>query len=473
MAFNSVSYLLAFATVFILYWLIPLKYSRVKNVFLLIVSYLFYMIWNPSYALILLWVTLATYSGARMIGKWDGNSRKRLNDGLVAVICLLPLILFKYYNFINDNISLLLRSIGIEPRLPRLSLLMPVGLSFYTLQALGYLFDVYHKRISSEKNFIDYALFICFFPQIASGPISKAQELLPQIKKVRYFQFDRAVSGLKYFLIGLFLKTVVADRAGIYVDTVYLNYEKFSALNCFVASVIYSVQIYADFCGYSLMAVGSGKLLGFDLIKNFNKPYFATSITEFWRRWHISLSRWLKNHVYIPLGGSRGHKLHTYFNILITFLVSGIWHGANWTFIAWGLLHGIVQIIERLLGKDKKRYQTAGQRILPMIITFLVVNFAWIFFRAPDFHTAVSFIGRIFEFNSLFGFSTEGIDTLLYFLIAFLPIVFYEILAEFSPSLLRKIQKPRCVKWAVYLILVSMILLIGVLDGSGFIYVSF
>ena len=350
---------------------------------------------------------------------------------------------------------------------------MPVGLSFYTLQALGYMLDVYRGKTPHERDLWDYALFVSFFPQIASGPISTGGELLPQIKEERRFEYERAAAGMKCFLLGLFLKTVVADRAGIYVDAVYSNIGKFPGLNCIAASVIYSIQIYTDFWGYSLMAVGSGKLLGFDLIQNFNRPYFATSITEFWRRWHISLSRWLKYHVYIPMGGSRRCKSRVYFNILMTFLVSGIWHGANWTFIVWGFLHGFVQIVERLFGLNKERRSSASRRIISMIATFLVVNFVWIFFRAPDLKTALGMIGRMLDFRSLLSFSTKGIDTLLYFLVAFVPVALYEILAEFRPSVLRRLLKPRFVKWGLYLILFSQILLIGVLDGSGFIYVSF
>ena len=473
MAFNSVSYILAFAAIFILYWAIPLSYRKMKNSFLLVVSYLLYMIWNPCYLLVLLWITLVSFFGAKRIGKKDKKTKNRLMTTCLVVMCLFPLIVFKYYNFINDNFTVLLASIGIKIGIPRLNIIMPVGLSFYTLQALGYLFDVYNKRISYESDFIDYALFVSFFPQIASGPISTAQELLPQIKEERRFDYDKAISGLKYFLFGLFLKTTIADRAGIYVDTVFLNFEKFPSINCFATSIIYSIQIYTDFWGYSLMAVGSGKLLGFDLINNFNRPYFATSITEFWRRWHISLSKWLKNHVYIPLGGSRCHKLRTYLNILITFLISGIWHGANWTFIVWGLLHGFTQIIEKHFRMDKKRSETAGRKILSIICTFLVVDFAWIFFRAPNICTALIYIKRIFSFHGLFSFSTEGIDALIYFLIAFLPVALFEILGEFSPSSLRRIKNSRFANWVLYLFLFSMILLLGVLDGSGFIYVSF
>ena len=236
----------------------------------------------------------------------------------VAVIVLLPLLLFKYYNFINDSIFSLLSLVHLRFRLPGLNWAIPVGISFFTFQALGYYLDVYHKRIPAEKSLVDYLLFVSFFPQIASGPISKASELLPQIKALEPFSYAKASRGCRYFLWGLFLKIAVADRAGLYVALVLDHYGSFSGLNCLLAAFMYSIQIYADFAGYSFMAIGVAKLLGFDLINNFNHPYFSMSVTDFWRRWHISLSRWLKDYVYIPLGGNRCSKIRNYLNIMLT-----------------------------------------------------------------------------------------------------------------------------------------------------------
>ena len=235
---------------------------------------------------------------------------------------------------------------------------VPIGISFFSFQAYGYLADVYYRRTDCERNLRDYALFISFFPQIASGPISKAKDLLPQIKSLKTFDADKATQGLKLLLWGLFLKVVLADRLGLYVDSIYDNYTYQTGFSLFVASLCYSLQIYGDFAGYSLMAIGVAKVLGFDLINNFNRPYFATSITDFWHRWHISLSIWLRDYVYIPLGGSRCSKLRTYWNIFATFLVSGIWHGANWTFIIWGIIHGVAQIAEKALRLQK--YEGGG-----------------------------------------------------------------------------------------------------------------
>lgn len=253
------------------------------------------------------------------------------------------------------------------------------------------------------------------FPQIASGPISKAKDLLPQIKSLKTFDADKATQGLKLLLWGLFLKVVLADRLGLYVDSIYDNYTYQTGFSLFVASLCYSLQIYGDFAGYSLMAIGVAKVLGFDLINNFNRPYFATSITDFWHRWHISLSIWLRDYVYIPLGGSRCSKLRTYWNIFATFLVSGIWHGANWTFIIWGIIHGVAQIAEKALRLQK--YEGGGNRRLRIIITFLIVNFAWIFFRMPSITDACKVIGKIFtDFGTTLFLSNNS--NMIYMLVA-------------------------------------------------------
>ena len=301
--------------------------------------------------------------------------RKRL-IWLFAVLSLLPLLVFKYYNFVNESVWSLLSSLGLRYELHGLNWAIPVGISFFTFQAVGYLFDVYYQRIKAEKSIVDYTLFVCFFPQIFSGPISKANELLPQIKEEHKFNYQQGVQGLKFLLWGMFLKLVLADRLGLYVDKVAASYEMYSGGTCVLSAIFYSLQIYGDFAGYSLMAIGVAKTLGFNLINNFNRPYFSVSITDFWRRWHISLSRWLKDYVYIPLGGSRCSKLRNYWNIFVTFLVSGIWHGANWTFIVWGLIHGFAQIIEKALGWNNKESK-GFVKLFRIFGTFVLVTVAF------------------------------------------------------------------------------------------------
>ncbi len=362
MIFNSFQFLWLFPLIFVSYYFLPCLFTRsperksvVANRLLLLVSYGLYMQWNPAYALILLGVTAVTYVFAlRLERELSISSRRRLLIGCGASLALLPLLVFKYYNFLTGSFAELFGWEGI----PGLNWAVPVGISFFTFQAVGYLFDVYYRRIAAERNWWDYMLFVSFFPQILSGPISKAASLLPQIKANRTFDYDRAVQGLKWMLWGMFLKVVMADRLGLYVDKVLDNYQYNSGSSCLLASIFYSFQIYGDFAGYSFLAMGVGRLMGFDLINNFRQPYLSVSVTDFWRRWHISLSTWLKDYVYIPLGGSRCSKARNYWNIFVTFLVSGVWHGANWTFVVWGVLHGLFQIVEKALGLQ--RPQSAG-----------------------------------------------------------------------------------------------------------------
>ena len=401
--------------------------------------------------------------------KFKSSRRRRRLVWCFALLGLLPLLVFKYYNFLNDSLSAGLAAFGLKFSMPGLNWAVPVGISFFTFQAVGYMLDVYHGRIKAEKNFLDYVLFVSFFPQIASGPISKADELLPQIKKERAFDYNQAVSGLKYLLWGMFLKVVLADRAGIYVDTVFGTYDKFSGLGCIIASVLYSIQIYADFAGYSLMAVGIGKTLGFDLINNFKRPYFATSVTEFWKRWHISLTRWLTQQVYIPLGGSRCSKARNYWNILVTFLVSGIWHGANWTFIVWGCIHGLLQIVEKALGLNKKESKGVV-KVLRVLTTFAIVTLAWVIFRSPSIGDAWGLISR---FAATSGKAIADIPTLLYVIVALVPLLLIECGQELFTEAYGKMSKERVLCWTVYLALFAMIVLLGVHDSSSFIYVSF
>lgn len=422
------------------------------------------------YAIVLLGVTLITFWGGILFEDKVGK-KKRLVWPL-TMLGILPLLLFKYYNFLNDSISAGLASVGLQFALLGLNWAIPVGISFFTFQAVGYMLDVYHGRIKAEKNLLDYMLFVSFFPQVMSGPISKADELLTQIKNPHNFNYEQGRQGLKWLLWGMFIKLVIADRLGLFVDIVYANYIHFNGSTCFVASVFYTIQIYCDFAGYSLMAIGIAATLGFNLINNFKRPYLATSITDFWKRWHISLTRWLTQQVYIPLGGSRCSKARTYWNIFVTFLVSGIWHGANWTFIVWGVMHGLFQIIEKALGWQKYEGNNWAVRIVRIIITFLLVNFAWVFFRMPNISDAFSVIGQMFSQIGRPNLSDMGGAPIIMLSIALSILFFKDIKAEFFPSKLGFLNTP-VVRWSVYVILFCMILSFGVLDGGQFIYVSF
>lgn len=477
MTFNSFSFWLVFLLIFGIYWLIPAKWNQWRKVFLIGVSYLLYMNWKPTFALVLLAITLVTYGGGYMLDKQavnseklkDKSSRRKRLIWLFAVLSLLPLLVFKYYNFVNESVWSLLSSLGLRYELHGLNWAIPVGISFFTFQAVGYLFDVYYQRIKAEKSIVDYTLFVCFFPQIFSGPISKANELLPQIKEEHKFNYQQGVQGLKFLLWGMFLKLVLADRLGLYVDKVAANYDMYNGGTCVLSAIFYSLQIYGDFAGYSLMAIGVAKTLGFNLINNFNRPYFSVSITDFWRRWHISLSRWLKDYVYIPLGGSRCSKFRNYWNIFVTFLVSGIWHGANWTFIVWGLIHGFAQIIEKALGWNNKESK-GFVKLLRIAGTFVLVTVAWIFFRMPTLSDAMLFIKHgVTDFGSP---EVLSITNFAIYLMAIALVVFKETREEFFPTKLRFLNN-RYVRWAEYVVVFSLILLCGALDSGSFIYGSF
>lgn len=477
MSFTNFVFWLIYPFIFVFYWAIPAKWNTWRKLLLLILSYLLYMNWKPSFALVLLGVTIVTYCGGQILQLRDEREDKRVGKRkylvfLFVLLGLLPLLVFKYYNFLNDSFSAGLTSLGLQFTLPGLNWAIPVGISFFTFQAVGYMLDVYHGRVKAEKNLFDYLLFVSFFPQVMSGPISKADELLPQIKSPHTFDYEQGKQGLKYLLWGMFIKLVIADRLGLFVDTVYANFIHYSGSTCFVASVFYTFQIYCDFAGYSLMAVGIARTLGFNLINNFRRPYLAVSITDFWRRWHISLTRWLTQQVYIPLGGSRCSKIRTYWNIFVTFFVSGIWHGANWTFIVWGVMHGLFQIAEKALGWQKYEGKNRCVKTIRICITFLLVNFAWIFFRMPDIRSAFNMFGQIFTHWGIPRFSDLD-GTVWFILIIAMVILFFKDLHD--EFLLHKFSflKIKPVRWAVYVVLFSIILMFGVLDGGQFIYVNF
>lgn len=471
MLFNSLSFIVLFPCIFLLYYAIPARYCKARNVFLLVVSYLLYLQWKPAYALILLGVTAVTYGSALALEK-SRHPKALLTVGVL--LSLLPLAFFKYFNFINESITQGLSLVGLHFNLPGLNWAIPLGISFFTFQALGYLWDVYYRRQEAEHDFLTYALFISFFPSIVSGPINKASLVIPQLKALRP-QYDRVkvTQGLRMILWGMFMKVVVADRVGLYVDTVLPNYMNYTGLSCFVASLLYTIQIYADFAGYSLMAIGVGKTLGFELTENFRRPYFAVSVTDFWHRWHISLSTWLKDYVYIPLGGSRCSRLRNYWNIFVTFLVSGIWHGANWTFIVWGIMHGVCQIIEKMLGQQQCRYGIIGKTV-KIVVTFLIVNFAWIFFRMPSLGDACHVIGRIFDASLPHSVFLPTKTDLLLMAMGVGMLFVKDFTDEFLPGRFLLLENRRAaVRWMAAIVTLVMIMLCGVFSADQFIYAKF
>lgn len=389
---------------------------------------------------------------------------------ICIIIALLPLLSFKYLNFITESGASVLQWIGIDVAQPlSLQWVVPLGLSFYTFQAVGYVVQVYRKEIRAERNWWNYLLFVSFFPQVLCGPISKATDLLPQIRATHRFDYAQAAAGLRMVLWGLFLKVVLADRLGLYVDTVFASPGAHSGSTLLLASVMYSLQIYGDFAGYSYMAVGTARLLGINLITNFKRPYWAQSVSDFWKRWNISLTKWLTSYIYISLGGNRKGNLRTYSNIIVTFIVSGIWHGANLTFIFWGLLHGVIQSIEKFLGLNTTTSHGLI-RILRTLFTFSIVTIAWIYFRSPSIAFANDYIfqifhrsGSLYQDTSIFAHAAIGI----------MIVALVEYMMEIHPRGFNRLINCRICRWSGYIVLTILVLIMGVFDASQFIYVQF
>ncbi len=346
MLFNTLNYLCFFPIVVLVYFLLA---TKLRWIWLLFASYFFYMCWKPEYALLIFTSTLVTWVSSLLIHKYESLGKKKFFLVSSLLINLGILFFFKYYGFFQLNTNGLLSYLNININLPNFDILLPVGISFYTFQALGYTIDVYQKKIKPELNLGKYALFVSFFPQLVAGPIERSTHLLPQFSQKFTFDYDRIKDGLIIIIWGLVKKVVIADRLAMFVNPVYDNPTAYSGLNLILATVFFAFQIYADFSSYSDIAVGSAKVMGFDLMENFRRPYLAKTIGEFWRRWHISLSTWFRDYLYLPLGGSRVSKLCYFRNILIIFVVSGIWHGASWNFLVWGALHGFYMIFGGLL----------------------------------------------------------------------------------------------------------------------------
>lgn len=404
MFFNSVHFAIFLPIVFTLYWSIQGKNIRQQNLLLLIASYYFYACWDWRFLFLLIFSTfLDFYTGAR-IEHADSPSRKKFWLWLSICVNLGFLGFFKYYNFFISNFVDLFAGVGLHINSWTLKIILPVGISFYTFHGLSYVIDIYKGRISSEKNFLDYALFVGFFPLLVAGPIERATHLLPQIKTKRSFDYNEGVEGLKQILWGLFKKIVIADTCTELVSEAFNNSSQYGGAMLVLVAVFFAFQIYCDFSGYSDIALGTARLLGFRLLRNFAYPYFSRDIAEFWRRWHISLSSWFKDYLYIPLGGSKGGTWKKIRNTFIIFLVSGFWHGANWTFIVWGGLNALFIMPSIILNTNRNNLDiVAKDKLLPsfrelllMCATFAMTCFAWIFFRSNNMHEAFSYIKNIF-----------------------------------------------------------------------------
>lgn len=472
MLFNSIEFLLFFPIVCVLYYCLPASRIRARCLLLLAASYYFYMNWEPAYALLLLTSTIVTYIAALGIGHFKDRRMKKLCLVSSLVLNLAILFLFKYYNFLVSNIEIAFKASGLGLDIPEFKLLLPVGISFYTFQALGYSIDVYRGTTKVERDFFTYALFVSFFPQLVAGPIERSNNLLPQFRQEHRFDYETVMKGARLMLWGYFMKLVLADRCGLYVDAIFNNVNMHNGGSYLVASILFPFQIYGDFAGYSLIAIGVARILGFRLMENFRRPYFACTVSEFWHRWHISLSTWFKDYVYIPLGGNRVNRSRYYFNLLVTFVVSGIWHGANWTFTCWGTLHGILICIEKAMGISKQEY-TGISKFFHWIITFVIVCLAWIFFRANNLADALTIITGIFTHIGIPDISFAMFTEITTALFALGILFCKEMCDEFSWHFHLSSVSRQVAIYVYMILMMAIILLFGVLGGDQFIYFQF
>lgn len=491
MLFTSVEFCAFFILVIGIYFLIP---ASIRKIWLLIASYFFYMCWDIKYLFLLFGITCMSYLIGIYLDKIKKEKLKKLLVVLSIILVLALLGILKYYSFIIDSLNLILNSFKLHLNISfEANLLLPVGISYYTLQVIGYLIDVYKGSVKAEKNFLNYSLFIAFFPKLVSGPIEKSGEMLSQIKSIPKFEQCRVRDGLLTMLWGYFLKVVIADRASIIVNTVYGDINCYGGVYAIIASILFAFQLYCDFMGYSKIAVGTAKVIGFQLTDNFSTPYFSKSISEFWRRWHISLSLWLRDYLYIPLGGNRKGKVRKYFNLLIVFLVSGLWHGAEWSFVLWGGINGIYQIIEGMvksigLFKIKTFQNEIFNRIYnfcSILGTFFIVDFAWIFFRADNIGHAFMILRSIMTVHNggiLFDGSLYTLGLNCYqFSIMIIAIVILAIkeIAEYNGISIREkiTASPIFFRWGTYYIMIFSIIILGIwgsaYNTSGFIYANF
>lgn len=498
MLFNSLHFLIFFPIVLLICFSLP---AKLRYLWLLVSSYYFYMCWDAKYALLLLFSTLITWISGLGI-EWCKNQAwteekkvkgKKLCVFLSVLLNIGVLCYFKYTHFFLENLQAALGVFGVTLNLPEFSIVLPVGISFFTFQALSYTLDVYRGEIYAEKNFFRYALFVSFFPQLVAGPIERSKNLLKQLAEPARFKWENAREGIFMMLWGFFLKIVLADRIAIFVDTVYGSYEQYSGVHLLVASLLFSIQIYCDFYGYSVIAMGAARVMGYALMDNFNAPFFASSSAELWRRWHISLNSWFRDYLYIPLGGNRKGTIRKYMNILIVFFISGLWHGANWTYVIWGMLNGIYQMVGnwlmplrnrlvRLLGLNRESY---SHKLAKILFTFVLFAFSFIFFRAASVKEAcgiITGIGREFNPGILFdgslytcGLDQKNFSLMLYSII----LLFFADFFKYKGIRLRDVlvKQEYWFQWLVVAGGIVFIVLTGIwgsaYEASNFIYFQF
>ena len=482
MLFNSLSFLLFFPVVTGLYFLLPHKY---RWLLLLLASCFFYMFFKPIYILILFGTIIIDYYAGIKIEEVSDKKRKKLYLILSLIANIGVLIVFKYYNFLNHNITDLLQSLGADNPIPFLNILLPIGLSFHTFQAMSYTIEVYRGNQKAERHFGIYSLYVMFYPQLVAGPIERPQNVIHQFYEKHTFEYSNVTAGLKLMAWGFFKKIVIADRLAIGVDEVYNHLSNYSGIALITATVFFAIQIYCDFSGYSDIALGAARVMGFTLMTNFDRPYASSSISEFWKRWHISLSSWFKDYLYIPLGGNRVKIPRLYFNLFIVFLISGIWHGASWTFLIWGALHGFYLIMalvtknfrENISGFFSRLGLQLFVNVFNVITVFALVTFAWLFFRANTFSDAIYIVKHLFKVTPLNVqrdlYLNNGQD---FFITSLLMIIFMEVVQYINDkynNVLFSAKSP-AIRWSFYIALIMMVCVLGVYHkNSEFIYFQF
>lgn len=433
MLFNSISFAVFLPVVFALYWFVANKSVKQQNILLLMASYFFYACWDWRFLFLLLFSTLLDYFTGLKIYETRKKHLKKTWICVSIIINVGILCFFKYYNFFIGSFEQALSHFGMQSSFWMLHIILPVGISFYTFHGVSYVIDIYRNKIEAEKSFINYAVFVCFFPLLVAGPIERAWHLLPQVKMKRFFNYEKAVDGLRQILWGLFKKIVIADNCAVHANEIFTHANSYSGSALLLGAVFFAFQIYGDFSGYSDIALGTARLFGIELLQNFSFPYFSRDIAEFWRRWHISLSSWFRDYLYIPMGGSRGSNYTRIRNVFVVFAVSGFWHGANWTFIVWGILNALYFIPLLLTNRNRSNLQIVAKgKVIPtakdvyhMLITFGLTLIAWIFFRSVDVHHAILYIHNMFSADI---FSLPRIPEMKHALLTLLFIVFFMII---------------------------------------------
>lgn len=498
MVFNSVQFLIFFPVVFIVYFLLP---PGIRYIWLLVSSYYFYICWNPQYIILILFSTVITYiSGIVMEVLREGKEDIRLRRHCLKICVALSLILnlsmlfyFKYFKFAISTLNRIFGIIGAEVEISSRDIILPVGISFYIFQALGYTIDVYRGEVKAERNFLRYALFVSFFPQLVAGPIERSKNLLRQVDSPTYFDLENVRQGLLTMAYGLFMKVVVADRLAGIIDPIYGDWINHTGMDLAAATMLFAVQIYCDFEGYSQLAIGSAQVLGFRINQNFKTPYLCTNIREFWKRWHISLTDWFRDYLYIPLGGSRKGRARKYINTMIVFLISGLWHGASWHFVVWGGVNGFYSILQDSTESVRKKVyrflkidtKALFWRCLCGFVTFFLIDISWLLFRSSGVRQAISILYKIWNgFNPCYFFSDDFYNifgstkmfSIIVFSLAAVGVI--DMIRQKGFSLKEYLLKQQIIyRWSIYLILIFIIMLWGAYgndyEQTQFIYFQF